>query len=152
MHHRRATVNDLPRVFAHLADRLADEYHTFFRSQSEPDISKHDAIRKAKKVFRDAIRQGDADALIVDREPIAIVAWQVHEGEVNTSFASNEAFFSSRFVRPMARYVQSLQQRHHGAPLVASNWSGRNDIDRWFSLLGYKLHTELGPLRRFVKW
>ena len=100
-------------------------------------------------MFRDAIRRGDADALIVDGKSIAIVAWLVQDGEVHTAFASGEEFFSATFVRPMVIYVRSLRQRHEGATLVASNWSGRADVDRWFQLLGYKLHATLGPAKIF---
>lgn len=152
MENRRATVNDVPKIFDNLAARLADEYYTSRQFQSDPNISRDGAIRSAKKMFRDAIRRREADTLLVDAQPIALIGWLIQNGEVHTAFASGEDFFSARFVRPMARYVRHLQQRLDGAPLVASNWSGRNDIDRWFGLLGYKFFGNHGPAKIYVLW
>lgn len=46
--------------------------------------------------------------------------------------------------------MRDLQKRLGNVPLVASNWSGRVDAQRWFELLGYELAMEHGPAKVFL--
>ncbi|WP_376702527.1 hypothetical protein RQ479_21285 [Mesorhizobium sp. ISC25] len=147
---RRSAMVDLPRVFDVLAPRLSDEYLTAERYQRYAQATFEDAFRKAKNGFRKAIRENRADTLLQNDAPLAIVRWQIQHGEAHTGFASPEIFFAARHVRFMAAYVRGLQKRLGNVPLVASNWSGRADVQRWFEVLGYEFAMELGPAKVFL--
>ncbi|TJW02512.1 MAG: hypothetical protein E5W82_33850 [Mesorhizobium sp.] len=98
---RRAAPVDLPRVFDILAPRLADEYLVSERYQGNANADLDEAIRKSKNAFRRAIRDNQADTLLHDGAPLAIVRWMIQHGEAHTGFASAEVFFSPRHVRFM---------------------------------------------------
>lgn len=120
---RRSALVDLPRVFDVLATRLSDEYLTAERYQGDGEATFADAFRKAKNGFRKAIREGRADTLLDDGAPLAIIRWQMQNGDAHTGFASPENFFESKHVRFMRRYVRAARQCSAGS--VQLVWSGR---------------------------
>ncbi|RWA59458.1 hypothetical protein [Mesorhizobium sp.] len=148
---RRSAQVDLPRVFDVVADRLSSEYLASERYQGDSNATFEDALRKAKNGFRKAIKENRADTLLISEgAPIALVRWQIQDGEAHTGFAAQEAFFEAKYVRPMARYVRDLQARLGNVPLVAANWSGREDARRWFEVLGYEFLMHYGPAQIFL--
>ena len=148
---RRSAAVDLHRIFDHVANRLSSEYLASERYQGDPNATFEDALRKAKNGFRKAIKENRADTLLgKEGAPLAIVRWQIQQGEAHTGFAAPEAFFDAKYVRPMARYVRYLQKRLGNVFLVASNWSGREDTPRWFEVLGYEFLMHHGPARIFI--
>lgn len=147
---RRTAAVDLPRVFDHLADRLATEYLVSRRHQFDSSATLEDAIRVAKSGFRQASRDGRADTLLHEGKPFGIVRWMIQQGQAHTGFAATEEFFSARNSRYMFGYVRDLQRRLGNLPLVASNWSGREDVQRWFEFLGYEFAMERGPAKIFL--
>lgn len=148
---RRSAPVDLPRIFEDVAARLSFEYLTAARYQGDPQTTFEDALRGAKNGFRKAIRERRADTLLTSEGmPLALVRWQFQNGEAHTGFAAQEVFFEAKFVRPMTRYVRGLQRRLGNVPLVAANWSGREDAQRWFEILGYEFLMHHGPARIFL--
>lgn len=148
---RRSAQVDLPRIFDVIADRLSSEYLTSERHQGDPNATLEDALRKARNGFRKAIKENRADTLLISEgAPLALVRWQFQNGDAHTGFAAPEAFFEAKYVRPMARYVRDLQKRLGNVPLVASNWSGRDDVRRWFEILGYEFLMHYGPAQIFL--
>lgn len=142
---RRAVDQDVPRVFADLAPRFVDEYATALPVVEKRDLTRDEAVRAAKRHIRLSISSKSAETAILGSQPIALLWWTIREREIHTGFAAHERFFAREHLIAFRRHIGDLQVQLGRLPTIASNWSGRDDVDRWFKLLGYELQDE-GPL------
>lgn len=139
METRPAEQRDLLAVWPNLAKRMTDEYQL-------ADVPPG----KARGMFRDWIKAGTADAVLLDGHPVAIMAWQIGEEQMVTSFAGSDAFFHPRLVRPFAKYIANLQRTNGNRALISYSYSAHPQVIKWFATLGFELKSEAGLSRVFV--
>lgn len=141
LENRSAEQRDLLAIWPKLAKRMKEEY----RLAGVPS-------RQARRMFKDWIKAGTADALLEDTNPVAIMAWEMREGSMITSFAGTDAFFEPRFVRPFSRYIANLQHANGNCPLVSHSHSTHPQVVKWFATLGFDLDSPSdGVYRVFVR-
>lgn len=139
MEYRKATIGDLAKVFRNNDDRLTAEYTA---AGFNP--------RKVKDMFREWVNAGNAHALTHDGEPVAIIAWQVVEGYVCTSFAATPEFFDKKFVRFSRGHVRRIQVEQNNSPVVAVSYGEHSQLSRWFSLLGFQRGSTEGEATPYI--
>lgn len=134
-----ATRGDLDAVWPNLAPRTTAEYRLAGVS-----------VGMARGMFRDWIKSGTATVITDGETRLAILAWEMRDRSMVTSFAGTEAFFETRYVRPFRRYLQDLQARNGNSFLVAHSYSEHPRVAKWFATLGYEVNSEQGQYRLFV--
>ena len=128
MDYRVATSKDLANIFRSLAPRLAVEYE-------RAGVG----VRSAKDAFLEAIRNGRANTLVADNEPVAIIAWSIVERVIRTSFAAKEEFFLPQHSRFSAMHIRAIQEENDGLPVCARSYSLHPGVPKWFKVLGFEI-------------
>ena len=139
MDSRAATTADLAKVFRNLADRMLAEYQRAGATRQE-----------AKQLFRSAIDQGHAHALLVNDRPLAIISWSDAEEFPTTSFAAIEEFFDRRYLRFSKGHLTSIQTGLGRKEVHSHSWSLRDDTSKWFRLLGFDGPYERGDHKLYI--
>ncbi|MEI2384476.1 hypothetical protein [Breoghania sp. JC706] len=135
-----ATDHDIDVVFARLDPESAREI----------DLAGSD-MAQAREMFSRLASIGQADAIRHEGEVLAVFAWSVRDGAIETGFLAKERFFRPDIpsVRFLARHFRALQDRCGGIPLVSHSYSQRASAPRWFDLIGYDLVASNGPCRTY---
>lgn len=127
MDHRTATPGDLAKVFSHIAERISKEYKAAGGSE-----------RAAKDALLMDLREGRAHTILQNGEPVAIIAWHEADGAAVTSFAADESFFAASSVRFCKRHIRRIQALCGGLPIFFHSWSERDDVAKWFRIIGFE--------------
>lgn len=127
MRARTATVGDLEAVFQELSKRMSDEY-----------VAAGKDSKAAYDNLMMNLKEGRAHALVEDEEPLAIIAWHEQQDVAKTLFAAREDFFNASSVRFCKRHIRRIQALTGNLPVRSRSWVDRDEIARWFRLLGYK--------------
>ena len=98
MDYRTATPDDLVTIFRSLSLRLADQY-------SVAGLN----IEDAKDEFLMSLREQRAHTLLMEGEPVAIIAWREIGHAAQTAFAAHESFFSRSTVRFCKKHIRRIQ-------------------------------------------
>lgn len=127
MRARNATVDDLSAVFGNLAQRMSSEYKAAGADTEQ-----------AKDAFLRNLKEGRGHTLLQGEEPVAIVTWEEEDGAVQTSFAAHETFFSASTVRFCKKHIRDIQRLCGNLPVRSCSWSDRQDVQRWFEIIGFR--------------
>lgn len=105
----------------------------------------------AFRLFQDFMKKGEAETGLIDGEPIvAMGVFRGSDGLRNFSwFVATDKYWKlgAAGVRFGRKYL--LAKREQYDPLWTVSCSPRQDVDRWFRLLGYEKQDEEGPFRWF---
>lgn len=127
MDYRTATPSDLADVFSHIAARMTSEYKAAGKSEQ----SVQDALLMD-------LREGRAHTILDNGKPVAIIAWHETDGAASTSFAADESFFSASSVRFCKRHIKRIQALCGNLPISFHSWSQRDDVTKWFRIIGFE--------------
>lgn len=91
------------------------------------------------------LREGRAHTILDNGEPVAIIAWHETESGASASFAADESFFSASSVRFCKRHIRRIQALCGNVPISFHSWSKRDDVTKWFRIIGFvKTETRNG--------
>ncbi|MBN9256366.1 MULTISPECIES: hypothetical protein [unclassified Mesorhizobium] len=127
MDYRTATPDDLVTIFRSLSLRLADQY-------SVAGLN----IEDAKDEFLMSLREQRAHTLLMEGEPVAIIAWREIGHAAQTAFAAHESFFSRSTVRFCKKHIRRIQALCGNLPIDSYSWSDRAEVAKWFRVLGFR--------------
>lgn len=140
MRARKAIDRDISNVFSRLAQRMAEEYDAAGYS-----------LAQVKKLFRSLLRAGNGDSLVDSNgDVVGVIVWFVEDGLLHTSFAAKESFFSVPWTKFSRRHLRAIQAAHGNLPVVSTSYSTRDDVSKWFQVLGYRIGERLEKAQRFV--
>ncbi|BCH26374.1 hypothetical protein MesoLjLc_62900 [Mesorhizobium sp. L-8-10] len=139
MEHRTATPSDLAKVFGQIAERMTEEYKAAGGSE-----------QSAKDALLMDLREGRAHTILRNGDPVAIIAWHESGGSAVTSFAADESFFAASSVRFCRRHIRRIQALCGNVPVYYRSWSERDDVSRWFRIIGFEPIGATNGARMFV--
>ena len=139
MRARTANIGDLETVFHDLARRMSDEYVA--------------AGRDSKAAYDNLmmnLKEGRAHALLDGDEVVAVIAWHEDRNVANTLFAASDDFFTAPSVRFCKRHIRQMQALTGNLPIHSRSWIDREEVVRWFRLIGYEEQGMENGARLFV--
>lgn len=139
MDYRTATPRDLAQIFSHIADRMTEEYKAAGRSEQ----SVQDGLLMD-------LREGRAHTILDNGEAVAIIAWRETDDSALASFAADESFFSASSVRFCKRHIRRIQALCGNLPISFHSWSQRDDVSKWFRVIGFEKEEAGNGLSVFV--
>lgn len=140
MEAKRATIKEMDYVLDHLDEESRKE---FVRAGYD--------MQSARAFFVERIERGLADTLRHNGRVVAVIAWVETEGVIYTAFIATSEFFNPKVpsVRFGRRYLRALQQSCGQIPIVARCYSDREQVRRWYELMGFVLISERNVERVF---
>lgn len=139
---RAAEGRDIDRIWPNIAQRMLDEY----RHAGYPNVA------QVRGIFRAAFKAGRGVAYSTDDDvPLAVMMWDTEGGMVSTGFAATDEFFSPRYVLPFSRLLRQFQLDRGNPPLISHSFSEHPAVPKWFKTLGFRLSSEDGVHRVFVR-
>jgi hypothetical protein len=139
MDYRTATPGDLAKVFGRIAERMTREYKAAGGSE-----------QSVKDALHMDLREGRAHTILENGEPVAIIAWHESDGAAFTTFAADESFFTASSVRFCKRHIRRIQALCGNLPISFHSWSQRDDVSKWFRIIGFEKEDARNGLNVFV--